>query len=185
LPSSHLTALFLDLFSRLPQASGAHPRIGAQLYQLMSQAGFVALNARIEYGVDGGPESPYYEWYAESLRTILPRAVSLGLVTAGDIDIDTFERRLREEVVSQHAGMAGPVMFGIIGRKPSPPSLARERAIDSVGHRAHLLPQFALAGVSVPRGNVLGSLGGGLALTAACFMGGPISGRRRSVRADQ
>jgi ubiquinone/menaquinone biosynthesis C-methylase UbiE len=119
LPSSHLAALILDLFSRLPQASGAHPRIGAQLYQLMSQVGFVALNTRIEYGVDGGPESPYYEWYAESLRTILPRAVSLGLVTAGDIDIDTFERRLREEVVSQHAGVAGPVMFGIIGRKPA------------------------------------------------------------------
>jgi butyryl-CoA dehydrogenase len=46
-----------------------------------------------------------------------------------------------------------------------------ERAIDSVGHRAHLLPQFNLKGVSVSRENVLGSLGGGLALTAACFTG--------------
>src|SRR3984885_3427261 len=45
--------------------------------------------------------------------------------------------------------------------------LVFERAIDSVGHRAHLLPQFALEGVSVPGDNVLGSLGGGLALTAA------------------
>jgi ubiquinone/menaquinone biosynthesis C-methylase UbiE len=116
-PSSHLAALVLDLCNRVLQAGGAHPRIGAQLYQLMSQAGFVALNARIEYGVDGLPDSRYYEWYAESLRTILPRAVSLGLVTAGDIDIDTFEQRLREEVVSQHTGIAGPVMFGIIGRK--------------------------------------------------------------------
>jgi butyryl-CoA dehydrogenase len=49
--------------------------------------------------------------------------------------------------------------------------LVFERAIDSVGHRAHLLPQFNLTGVSVSRGNVLGSLGGGLALTAACFTG--------------
>ena len=49
--------------------------------------------------------------------------------------------------------------------------LVFERAIDSVGHRAHLLPQFALEGVSVPGGNVLGNLGGGLALTATCFMG--------------
>jgi nitroalkane oxidase len=49
--------------------------------------------------------------------------------------------------------------------------LVFERAIDSVGHRAHLLPQFALEGVSVPGDNVLGSLGGGLALTAASFMG--------------
>src|ERR1700688_135990 len=49
--------------------------------------------------------------------------------------------------------------------------LVFERAIDSVGHRAHLLPQFNLKGVGVSRDNVLGSLGGGLALTAACFTG--------------
>jgi nitroalkane oxidase len=46
-----------------------------------------------------------------------------------------------------------------------------ERAIDSVGHRAHLLPEFSLRGVSVSRDNVLGCLGGGLALTGACFTG--------------
>src|SRR5215467_5600388 len=51
------------------------------------------------------------------------------------------------------------------------PGLIFERAIDSVGHRAHLLPQFALEGVSVSGDNVLGDLGGGLALTAAGFMG--------------
>jgi nitroalkane oxidase len=49
--------------------------------------------------------------------------------------------------------------------------LVFERAIDSVGHRAHLLPQFGFQGVSVASGNILGSLGGGLALTAACFTG--------------
>ena len=49
--------------------------------------------------------------------------------------------------------------------------LVFERAIISVGHRAHLLPQFNLKGVSVPGDNVLGSPGGGLALTAACFTG--------------
>ena len=49
--------------------------------------------------------------------------------------------------------------------------LVFERAIDSVGHRAHLLPQFNLRQVSVSRDNVLGSVGGGLALTAACFTG--------------
>jgi alkylation response protein AidB-like acyl-CoA dehydrogenase len=49
--------------------------------------------------------------------------------------------------------------------------LVFERAIESMGHRAHLLPQFALEGVGVPGDNVLGSPRGGLALTAACFMG--------------
>src|ERR1700733_5381505 len=49
--------------------------------------------------------------------------------------------------------------------------LVFERAIDSIGHRAHLLPVFHLKGVSIPRDHVLGSVGGGLALTAACFTG--------------
>src|ERR1700675_2194417 len=49
--------------------------------------------------------------------------------------------------------------------------LVFERAIDSLGHRAHLLPQFNLRQVSVSRDNVVGSLGGGLALTAASFTG--------------
>jgi alkylation response protein AidB-like acyl-CoA dehydrogenase len=49
--------------------------------------------------------------------------------------------------------------------------LVFERAIDSVGHRAHLLPVFNLSGVSVSKDNVLGGLGGGLALTGACFSG--------------
>ena len=46
-----------------------------------------------------------------------------------------------------------------------------ERAIDAVGHRAHLLPQFRFEGVRVPSANVLGKAGGGLALTAASFTG--------------
>ncbi|SHK26778.1 butyryl-CoA dehydrogenase/hypothetical protein [Bradyrhizobium lablabi] len=46
-----------------------------------------------------------------------------------------------------------------------------ERAIDSVGHRAHLTPEFRFENVSVPRHNLLGEEGGGLALTAASFTG--------------
>jgi alkylation response protein AidB-like acyl-CoA dehydrogenase len=51
------------------------------------------------------------------------------------------------------------------------PGIVLERAIDSVGHRAHLLPCFRLEGVSVPSDSVLGNLGSGLALTASCFTG--------------
>src|SRR5712664_3021909 len=46
-----------------------------------------------------------------------------------------------------------------------------ERAIESVGHRAHLTPQFGFENVSAPRHNLLGEEGGGLALTAASFTG--------------
>jgi alkylation response protein AidB-like acyl-CoA dehydrogenase len=49
--------------------------------------------------------------------------------------------------------------------------LVFERAINSVGHRAHLLPVLGFEGVSISRDNLVGRVGGGLALTAACFTG--------------
>ena len=46
-----------------------------------------------------------------------------------------------------------------------------ERAINSIGHRAHLTPQFAFKDVATPRHNLLGQEGGGLVLSAAAFTG--------------
>jgi hypothetical protein len=53
-----------------------------------------------------------------SAGPVLPRALSMGLIGAGEIDIDTLEQRLRDAVLSQHAAAASPTMFGIFGRKP-------------------------------------------------------------------
>jgi alkylation response protein AidB-like acyl-CoA dehydrogenase len=47
--------------------------------------------------------------------------------------------------------------------------LVFERAIDTIGHRAHLVPEFSLQNVATPHHNLLGQEGGGLALTVAAF----------------
>src|SRR6516165_1861684 len=50
-------------------------------------------------------------------------------------------------------------------------------AIDSVGHRAHLQPQFRLVDVHTPADHLIGPRGGGKALAEACFTGtAPIVG---------
>ena len=49
--------------------------------------------------------------------------------------------------------------------------IAFERAINAIGHRAHLVPQFRLQNVTASRANLLGQEGGGLALTAGAFTG--------------
>lgn len=61
---------------------------------------------------------------------------------------------------------------------PGPaPGIALDRAIDSVGHRAHLQPEYRLNGVRVPAENLLGEAGRGKALIEACFTGtAPIVG---------
>jgi alkylation response protein AidB-like acyl-CoA dehydrogenase len=58
----------------------------------------------------------------------------------------------------------------IVAERPTS-GIVFERAIDALGHRAHLVPQFGLKDVSVPRHNLLGEEGSGLALTAASFTG--------------
>jgi nitroalkane oxidase len=47
--------------------------------------------------------------------------------------------------------------------------LVFERAINPVGHRAHLLPQFRFDDVFAPRANLLGEQGGGFALDRSQF----------------
>jgi hypothetical protein len=73
---------------------------GTQLYQLAVAAGFRSVECRVEYPLDGGANSPYYEWIAESLRSILPRAEALGVLRAADVEIDTLAERLRKEAVA-------------------------------------------------------------------------------------
>jgi nitroalkane oxidase len=51
------------------------------------------------------------------------------------------------------------------------PGIVFERAINAIGHRAHLVPQFGFQNVIAPRHNLLGQEGGGLALAAAAFTG--------------
>jgi nitroalkane oxidase len=46
-----------------------------------------------------------------------------------------------------------------------------ERAIDTIGHRAHLVPEFGLEKVAAPRDNLLGKEGDGLTLAMGAFTG--------------
>jgi butyryl-CoA dehydrogenase len=59
----------------------------------------------------------------------------------------------------------------IIAVEAPTPGIVFERAIDSIGHRGHLTPQFGLVNVAAPRRNLIGEAGGGLALSAAAFTG--------------
>ena len=72
----------------------------------------------MEYPIGGGADSPFYEWLAESFRSILPRAAALGLVTSDEVEgIDSLAARLREETISQGGCMPGPAMVGGFARK--------------------------------------------------------------------
>jgi hypothetical protein len=84
----------------------------------MLEAGFSKPDCRGELAIDCGPESTFYEWFAETVRTLLPPMLAMGLVQPGEIEIDTLADRIRDEVVSKNVSLAGPLLIGCFARKP-------------------------------------------------------------------
>jgi ubiquinone/menaquinone biosynthesis C-methylase UbiE len=99
-------------------AKAANGKIGTRLFQLLIEAGFRSPECRVEYPMDGGADSPFYEWIAESLRSILPRAAALGLVAGDEVaGIDSLAGRLKDEAISHGGCVPGPAMAGCFARK--------------------------------------------------------------------
>ncbi len=108
-----LMAVFRDFFG-----ATTHGNIGTQLLHLSLEAGFRAPDCRAEYPMDGGPDSPFYEWIVESFRSIAERAAAAGFVKATEFEVDALEQQLRQEAVSRNASIPGPTMVGCFARKP-------------------------------------------------------------------
>jgi ubiquinone/menaquinone biosynthesis C-methylase UbiE len=116
-PEAPLCARMFEVFREF-FSKAAHGNIGTRLFHLFTAAGFLSPQCRVEYPMDGGADSPFYEWIAESFRSIMPRAEALGLVRSEEVGIESLAARLREEVVSQRGCIPGPAMVGCFARKP-------------------------------------------------------------------
>ena len=108
-----------DFFRAAAKARGglAHDNMGSRLFRLFLDAGFDHPECRGEFPVDGGPDSNFHEWFAESLRAILPHAQALNLPSAEGINIHTLTGQLREESRVTGASAPGPMMFSCFARR--------------------------------------------------------------------
>jgi ubiquinone/menaquinone biosynthesis C-methylase UbiE len=104
--------VFIDFFGRIGRGD-----TGARLYHLFVEAGFPAPDCRGEFLIHGGDDSLSYEWTAESLRSILPKAQALGIGLEFVDTIDTLADRLREEAAARRSSLPAPVMVGAFARK--------------------------------------------------------------------
>jgi ubiquinone/menaquinone biosynthesis C-methylase UbiE len=114
-PSSPLRDRTMEVFNQF-FARACCSNMGSRLWKLLVEAGFENPDCRAEYPIDGGSDSLYFEWFAESLRSVLPRAAALGIVTEDEIDIDTLEERLRAENVAAGSCFPAPTMIGAFAR---------------------------------------------------------------------
>ena len=86
--------------SAVVHGAGANPRAGGRLRRTFLDVGLSDPTTQLEARLEGGPESPYYHYVAESVRSMLPEAARLGLPGFGADDVDGLEDRLRGEVVA-------------------------------------------------------------------------------------
>jgi ubiquinone/menaquinone biosynthesis C-methylase UbiE len=81
----------------------------ARLIEHFSSAGLSQPVLFSEIPVGGGVDAPHYAWLAGVARTLLPRMVQTGVVTAAEtIAIDTLESRLRSAVVNARSQIEWP-----------------------------------------------------------------------------
>jgi 2-polyprenyl-3-methyl-5-hydroxy-6-metoxy-1,4-benzoquinol methylase len=79
-----------------------------RLIEYFSGAGLAQPALFSETPVGGGVDAPHYAWLAGVTRTLLPRMVETGVVTAETLAIDTLESRLRSAVVDARSQVEGP-----------------------------------------------------------------------------
>ena len=105
--------------------AGADLHAGGRLKQLFGDAGLPEPIARLEARLEGGRDSPHYEYIAHSVRSMLPEAERQGLGGFTVSDVETVELRLRNEVL-ESAGMlvAWPIVAAHC-RLPTAPSSQR------------------------------------------------------------
>lgn len=114
-PPAPLRDRTMEVFDRFFEVA-CFSNMGSRLWTLLVDAGFENPDCRAEYPIDGGSDSLLFEWFVESLRSILPRAIALGIVSEGEIGIDTLEERLRAENRATKSCVPAPTMIGAFAR---------------------------------------------------------------------
>lgn len=92
-----LVKRFASLVFETFRRSGAHIDIGPRLHRVFIEAGFPQPNMRFEALMDGRPDSPLYQYAAETVSSLLPKAEEYGIAAAEDFDTETLAARLSGE----------------------------------------------------------------------------------------
>ena len=95
-----------------PGAPGPDVAMGLKLFQTYLAAGLSAPQLRLDAPIGGGSDWPGYAYLARTVRSLLPFLEKVGAVTAAEIDIDTLEDRLRDEVVAVNGIQILPSLIG-------------------------------------------------------------------------
>ena len=93
---------------RVITGAGIETEMGYRIHGALSEAGLPTPRMESNAPVDGGPGMEAHTYFVETLRSLMPLAEKLGIVTAEEAGLDTLAERLLEEVVATGAVLKMP-----------------------------------------------------------------------------
>jgi ubiquinone/menaquinone biosynthesis C-methylase UbiE len=78
--------------------SGAHLDLGPRLHRVFQEAGLPLPNMRFEAIMDGRDDSPLYQYVADTMANLLPKALEYGVPGADKLDVASIRDRMRAEM---------------------------------------------------------------------------------------
>lgn len=101
---------------RAVELEGANLHMGFDLAPVFEKAGLTVEEVRAEAVV----QRPNARGMLSTIvRVMLPRIVHAGVATEAEIDVDTLDQRLFDEMAKDNATYIGDMVFGAWGRKPA------------------------------------------------------------------
>jgi SAM-dependent methyltransferase len=91
--------------------SGAHVDLGPRLHRVFLAAGLPLPSMRFEMVVDPRGDSPLYDYVADTVAQLLPRAIEYGIPGADGLDVSSIAGRIRTEMnAAGYAMMGSPLV---------------------------------------------------------------------------
>ena len=117
-PDGTLFERMYVLIAETLRLGGVRVDLGLHLTDLFLNAGLPWPMIKAEVPVGGEPGSFIYRWFAETLRSLLPRIEQFGLASSDELDLDTLVARMEAEAVTLRPQLIGPLQFGAWTRRP-------------------------------------------------------------------
>jgi SAM-dependent methyltransferase len=115
-PDGTLFGKVYALIAETDRLGGVQTDLGLHLTRLFLDAGLPWPTLKAEVPVGGEPGFFIYQWFTETIRSLLPRIEQFGLATADELQLDTLVARMEAEAVNLKAQLIGPLQFGAWAR---------------------------------------------------------------------
>ena len=119
-PPSPLYDEIVQWKSAVVQGAGADLHAGGRLRDTFLAAGLPEPETRLEALVAGGPDTLYWDYVEQSVRSMLPEARRQGLGGFDESTVDGLARRLRDDVVARNGSVVAWPVVSAWSRVPAP-----------------------------------------------------------------